>query len=205
MKFITPLLAVITLFISSIAHADLFAYPMKKVRTLIVCSLGTDCKRNLQIFELSANYIKEAVNVELDVVGVLDIRHEMTGTPETIMDKWMFATEDARKAYNVGATIVFRAPYSVSVDGIDFEAETVAGLASGIGNLGNGNSMCWVKVIGNDTIASRITTHELGHLMGAWHTNGEGIMAPSVSFNQYADAYAIQSLEQIREYVSHLQ
>ena len=200
MKLITLLSLIIT---PLIAQADLFEYPLKEVRTLVVCGHAVDCLRAKNIFSRSSLYIEQAVNVRLKMVAVLELAEEMTGAPEVRVTKWQARLEEYRNRLNVGATVVFVGAYPLLSD-IDFEAEQVYGVADGIGTLGNDDSLTWVKMAGSDKMITRIAIHEIGHLMGAWHTNGVGIMGQYTQQIQHSDAYAPYSIEQIKQYVSQL-
>jgi len=200
MRLITLLSLILTPFI---AQADIFEYPLKEVRTLVVCAYEVPCSRAMNIFRKSAAYIEKSVNVRLKVVAVLELVEEMTGDPERRVLKWQERTAQARERLNAGATVVFVEPYPLLND-IDFEAEQVYGVANGIGTLGNRDSLTWIKMAGSDRMISRIAVHEIGHLMGAWHTNGIGIMGQYTQQIQHSDAYAPYSIEQIKQYVSQL-
>lgn len=207
MRFIAPLIIFITLFFAGLfagnAMADFFTYPLKKVRVMLVVAHGVDEARVRRLFRVETDYIESAVNVRLLPVLVVSIPEDMSGNAMVRMFKWQARTAALARQYKVGGTLVFLAPYPSSMNAIDFKWEGVLGMASGIGVLGQHNALAYVKVIGSDWFSTRIGIHEIGHLLGAPHTDG-GIMQPYADGNQYAVAYSYESIEQIQEYVSHL-
>lgn len=200
-EFIIALL--ISIYLTRLANADFFLYPTKNVRTAIFCSKEVDCPKALDAFEISRKYILEAVNVNLDLVLVEYIDHEMSGSPEEQMEKWKLVTKASRKEFSTGATIIMTSAYASSLPVVDYNSEQVLGLASGIGNLGDIDSVTYVKLVGNIVVSSRIITHEVGHLAGGSHIMG-GILHPSAQAAQCSDKYLPETIEQIKSYVSTL-
>jgi hypothetical protein len=120
------------------------------------------------------------------------------------MVKWLTVTQEVREQNNAQMTLVFLESFPSSVNVIDFKWEDVLGMASGIGNVGNSESLAWIKVIGSDFISSRIAIHEIGHLLGATHSNFKGIMAPSVDYAQSCTELSAESIDQIQKVIQFL-
>lgn len=200
-----PILIVITLLLlaRSVA-ADMFLYDKKHVRTLLVCAHAVDCKHAESVFKIARDYIEESVNVSLDLVKVESIPEDMSGNIEVRLLKWQLRVEKLQEELKVGATIVFLSPFPLSLDNIDFQTEDVFGIVNDIGILGDNAATALVRMAGSDKVISRIAIHEIGHLMGATHTNGLGLMATYTDQIQCTDSYAPDSIAQIMDYVQYL-
>lgn len=206
MRFITLLLALIIPFIAAEAHADLFTYPEREVKALIVCAHAVDCERAVRIYKDSAPYLLSKLNIRLSVAAVASIPEDMSGIPEVQIDKWLARTGLMRRLVRPDITLVFRSAFPTSMDAIDFETENVYGAVNRIGGLGQGdsNSLGYIRMVGSDEVVRRIALHEMGHLFGATHTRSGGLMYPAVQFIQYCDQYSVETIQEIQEYLSSL-
>lgn len=204
MNRILPYLALITLLFCPVARADFFTYPTKHIRTGVVCAHAVDCGRAQRVFKLSRAYLLHAVNVDLDLVAIAEMPFDMTGSPDERMVKWEAQTEKFRADNKLGTCLVYLDAFPSSVDSIDFGVEQILGMASGIGVAGNPDALAFIKVIGSDILASRVSTHEIGHLLGGEHTETGGILSQYADEVQLADRYSPFTIYQIEAYASTL-
>lgn len=203
-KFITLIVVVVTLLSQPLALADIFLHPPKVGRVAVVCAHAVDCVRAMHIFEGASKFLEKEFRLRLIPVAVARINHDMTGNWDERVEKWQIAVEGVRAKSNAQAVLVFISQFPTSVDYIDFEEENVLGIVNRIAAFGDSDALAIVKMVGSDKVAGRITLHELGHLLGAWHTPGLGIMAGSAQSAQHADSFAPVSIKEILHFVAGL-
>jgi hypothetical protein len=78
------------------------------------------------------------------------------------------------------------------------------GMASNIGNIGSSESLVFAKQMGSAKVRTRLLLHELGHVMGAMHLEGGGLMHPAIQGVQLADSFAEESIEQMKQIIQSL-
>lgn len=199
LKFVVALLL-----LASPAFADVFLYPTKHVKTLIVYGHAAQTKEALEVLEITKAFYLSKFNLSIDIIDSISIPVDMTGDDTERMAKWQIATKASRESRGVGLTLVILSAYPSSVPSIEFANENVLGRASDIGNLGQIDSLAYVKIVGSAFVASRILIHEVGHLAGGFHTSDGGIMAPYAEQNQICTDFSATSKHQIETYISSL-
>jgi hypothetical protein len=197
MRFITLLLALITPFLT--ASADIGFKP-RVFTTAVVCAKGVDCPQSLRSVKNTSAFLKKRFNVTLLITKIYPLDEEMSGPFFVRTMKWKIRADQLGVTDHADLTLFMMEPFPMENDFFDFREEGVMGLASGIGVLGLEPSHAFAKVVGSDQLTTRILIHEVGHLLGATHTD-EGLMQPTVTANQYTDEYSLDSFFQI---VAHL-
>ena len=189
--------------VASPVSADIESVQPRSFKAIVVCAHAVDCKRAERVFDDATQYIYKAIPITFKKIDIVSIPQDMSGDPIERMNKWLLTTQNL--SLQLGADFVFvsLSPFPSSINQIDFDTEQVVGMASGIGVLGSQPALCWAKIIGSDKVAARIAAHEIGHLLGAWHTE-VGLMAPTVGAIQYSDEFSIDSIYQIKEYLNSL-
>lgn len=197
MRFILLLLSL--LIVTRNALADILPYPPKHFSVKLICGGGVDCQRAQAAFRRTANYYK-TLNVYLDLQSTYVIHEEMSGDSLIQLLKWAVRTSTLPQT---DATIIALASYSPLADHVNIDAENTLGRASGIGILGKQPCGAFVRIVGSTKLASKVMAHEVGHLLGATHTQA-GIMQPGMDVGQYADGLSEDSVNQIEQYLVSL-
>ena len=199
MRFVVNIIAAIALLCPP-ALADIQLQKPYKFTFTVFCAGRVNCEQGLNAFRNAGNYLKKRLNITLEIDMVVRSDEDMTGGFFERLTKWRQRAEE----YNSSdATIFFIEPYPSSNNFFDFDEESILGLASGLGVLGKEKCFTFVKVMGSEQFTTRITTHEIGHLLGAWHVDA-GLMHPSASVNQYSDEYSMETIQQILKHLSSL-
>lgn len=201
---ITLFLATITLLHYPLAYADLLLTRTKVARVLVVCGHAVDCERAKVIMDEASDHLYRVVNLRIVPIVFASMPHDMTGSWDERLGKWLKATNEMRKAHRVSGTVVFISAFPSSVDVIDFHEESVFGVVTEIGVLGRNDALALVKMAGSNRIVLRVTLHEIGHLLGAWHTSGMGLMADSTNSIQHADSFAPISIQQMKNHIEKM-
>lgn len=203
MRLITPFLALITLLAPTPSLADIQLAPAKVGKVLIVCIPDVNCAQAILTVRAVSEALKKDFNLRLDIVSIVYSREEMSGEyPERVV-KWQIATERARARFKPDATLVFTRPYP-SVGPVDFEEESTFGIVNAIGSFGSQDSLALIKVVDSPLLTFRVAIHEIGHLLGAWHTPGIGYMAGNLHSVQHADDFSAESKKQIQGHIEKL-
>lgn len=167
-------------------------------RARIICADDINCGRAVGLFNRAAAYIKSAVNVDIRVTKIT-ITDEVVSTGD-YYERLMEWADRVGRTHDLTYVVLDGFPKARY---IDFENEDVLGIVESIGGLGERPVIGMSKMIGEDDFTVGIMIHEIGHLLGATHIP-LGIMAPSAQQNQYSEAYAIETIQQIREYLDTL-
>lgn len=186
---------------SARAAEEILKNPVK-LSIAAVCAVHVDCDRGVAALKTAMAYIETRADVKFTDFKTLYAPEPVQGT---IIERW---SQLAKKAQELGATesditIILLEDYPDTVNAFNFDEEKMLGLASGIGVAGLQPSGAFIKVEGGPVFLSRIIIHELGHLLGAEHTD-DGIMQPYANANQYCDEYSLFSLGQIQEHLKQV-
>lgn len=201
MRYLTPF------FFSSVFCAFAIFSPLSQAenqsrernyRVRIVCADDINCGKAVRLFKRAAKYVRSAVQVNLQIVDISRTK-EVVSEGDYLERLFTWAGILGKKE---DLTFVVLDAYP-KAHYMDFPNEEVLGIAESIGGLGERPVIAMCKMMGADDFTVKTMIHELGHLMGATHIP-LGLMAPSAQQNQYTEAYAIETIRQIREYFSTL-
>lgn len=173
------------------------------LKMTIVCTGEARCGRGIRAFKDAAKYYKKRLNINLTINKVIVQSKGVDGTFLQRVVKWLDAVPTLGVPDDTDGVLFFVDPFPVENDVFDFDEESIIGLATNLGVLGIQPCAAFVKNMGSEQFVSRVTIHEIGHLLGAQHV-GEGLMHPNASVNQYSDELAIVSLDQIRQHLANL-
>ncbi|MDC0358238.1 hypothetical protein OAO01_05420, partial [Oligoflexia bacterium] len=160
---------------------------------LVVFGNGVDKKEGLKAFHYAADNLKLLLNIDLKLANQLTITREARGAaPLELMHRWKKVINTVAR-YDYSIVLLLLPPEALS----NTSTQTVRGYSENMGIVGKTpNAFAYSVVSGGSIGTGRVIMHEIGHLLGARHSD-RGLMRASNAFLNFETGFSAESVRQI--------